>query len=141
MFVRRTPSVRRQRGKRQEPMAALRVLVVEDERLLGIVLADVLEELGYVVCAVEMTEQNAIVAALWHRPDLIIIDAHLGVGSGVAAIDTILRRGFVPHVFVSGDVASIRARRQGAIAIQKPFRVPDLIAAIDRAFGVDPVLA
>ena len=68
----------------------------------------------------------------------MIVDAHLGEGSGVSAVDTILRNRFVPHVFVSGDVAGIHARRKQAIAIQKPFRVGDLIAAIERAFGTAP---
>ena len=36
-------------------MTALRVMVVEDETLLGLLFGEVLEGMGYVVCAIEAT--------------------------------------------------------------------------------------
>ena len=66
-------------------MAALRVLVVEDEMLIGMLLADMLEARGYDVCAVEATETGAVTAAARYNPGLMIVDARLRDGSGVAA--------------------------------------------------------
>ncbi|MGL4964058.1 MAG: hypothetical protein ACRC67_22700, partial [Inquilinus sp.] len=57
---------------------------------------------------------------------------------GVAAVETILRTGPVPHVFVSGDSSSVQALRPDAVVMQKPFREADLARAIQRALGATP---
>ena len=44
-------------------MAALRVLVVEDDAIIGALLAEMLEGMGHDVCAVEATEADAVTAA------------------------------------------------------------------------------
>ena len=122
--------------KRNESMKALRVLVVEDEILIGMLLADALGAMGYEVCAIEATEIGAVAAAARCNPDLMIVDARLRDGSGVSAVEEILRTGWVPHVFVSGETSTIQALRPGAIVIQKPFRDMDLGRAIQRALDV-----
>jgi two-component system, response regulator PdtaR len=53
----------------------------------------------------------------------------------VSAVNEILRTGFIPHVFISGDTASVRAKRPDAIVMEKPFRDLDLARAIRRALG------
>jgi two-component system, response regulator PdtaR len=114
-------------------MKTLCALVVEDDILIGTLLADALGAMGYDVCAVEATEAGAVAAAARCKPDLMIVDARLREGSGVSAVEEILRAGWVPHVFVSGETSTIRALRPGAIVIQKPFRDIDLNRAIQRA--------
>lgn len=103
--------------------------------MIGMLLADVLAEMGHDVCAIEATEADAVAAAVRCKPDLMIVDARLGDGSGVSAVEEILRAGFVPHVFVSGETSSVQALRPDAVVIQKPFREPDLARAIQRALG------
>ena len=117
-------------------MRALRVLVVEDDALLGFFLGEMLEGMGHSICACEATEAGAIAAATEFRPDLMIVDAQLREGSGVSAVEQILRAGFVPHVFVSG--AHVRAPRSGAVIIHKPFFEAELASAIDRAVADAP---
>jgi CheY-like chemotaxis protein len=114
-------------------LKALRVLVMEDNALIGMLYADLLIEMGHTVCAIEATESEAVAAATLHKPDLMIVDGALSEGTGVSAVEKILRTGFVPHVFISGDAASIQAVRPGATALQKPFRDLDLARAIQRA--------
>jgi FixJ family two-component response regulator len=63
----------------------------------------------------------------------MIVDAALHEGTAVSAVEVILRTGFVPHVFASGDAASLQAVRPGAIVLQKPFRDLDLARAIQMA--------
>ncbi len=116
-------------------MRALRVLVVEDNAIIGMLLAEVLAGMGHDVCAIEATEADAVTAAARCRPDLIIVDVQLDDGSGVSAIEKILLTGFVPHVFVSGDILGVKALRPGAVVVQKPFRASDLVRAIQRALG------
>ena len=78
-------------------MTALRVLVVEDDALMGDLLAEMLEEMGHSVCAVALTEGDAVKAAARDTPDLMMVDVALGQGSGIVAMDEILRTGFVLH--------------------------------------------
>jgi CheY-like chemotaxis protein len=114
-------------------MKALQILVVEDDSLIAMLLVETLAEMGHGVCGVEATERGAIMAALRCRPDLIIVDAQLREGNGISAVDEILGSGFVPHLFVSGNIKEVLARRPCAVAIEKPFRESELDQAIQRA--------
>ena len=114
-------------------MKALRVLVVDDDALLGVCLAEMLRDMGYDICAIETTEAAAVAAAIRHIPDFMIIDARLGVGSGISAVEQILRNMPLPHLFVSGDIESVQEARPDAVVLQKPFREKDLASAIQRA--------
>jgi two-component system, response regulator PdtaR len=115
-------------------MKPIRVLVVEDDALMGTLLAEVLAGMGYDVCAIEATEANAVAAAVRCAPDLMIVDAWLREGSGVSAVAEILRTGPVAHVFVSGDILRLKAMSPGAVMLQKPFREAELGVAIQQAF-------
>jgi CheY-like chemotaxis protein len=114
-------------------MTALRVLVVEDDAVIGMLLAEMLEDMGHDVCAVEATEANAVIAAARWHPDLMIVDVRLGEGSGVAAVEEIHRAGPVPHVFVSADLSTVRLLRPNAAMLQKPYREVDLARVIQLA--------
>ena len=114
-------------------MKALRVLVVDDDALLGTLLAEMLEAMGHRVCAVEATEADAVLAAIRWHPDLMIVDVRLGEGSGVVAVDAILLTGTIAHVFVSGDLSAVQAQRPRSVSLQKPFRECELARAIRRA--------
>jgi two-component system, response regulator PdtaR len=114
-------------------MGTLRILVVEDEAMIGVLLAEVLTELGHDVCGIEATEADAVAAAARCAPDLMIVDVWLDDGNGVSAIAEILRSGPMPHLFVSADTARVRALKPDVVVMQKPFREQDLVQAIDRA--------
>jgi two-component system, response regulator PdtaR len=116
-----------------KPLKALRILVVEDDALVGMLLAELLAVMGHDVCAVEPSEAQAVAAAIRCKPHLMIVDALLGDGSGLSAVDEILRTMPIPHVFVSGDVAAVEVLRPNAVVIRKPFREVDLSRAITRA--------
>lgn len=123
---------------RCDAVTAYSTLVVEDNILIGMLLSDMLIELGHVVCAVERTEEGAVAAAAKFRPDLMIVDVHISHGSGISAVETILRDRFVPHVFVTGDKLGTQQHRPGDVVIEKPFREHELIEAIKRATAALP---
>src|ERR1700724_2038032 len=102
-------------------MKALRVLVVEDDALIAMLLAQLLASMGHDVCATAASEAEAVLAATRYDPDLMIVDAGLGRGSGVSAVEEILRAGPLAHVFVSGDPSRVYARMPGALVVRKPF--------------------
>src|SRR4051794_16604142 len=84
-------------------MRVLRVLLIEDEAMIAMLLTEVIDQMGHVVCAVAATEDDAIAASARCQPDLMIVDEILRKGSGVSAVREILRLGPVPHIFVSGE--------------------------------------
>ena len=115
------------------PAECLRILVVEDDFLIGMLLADMLEMMGHEVCATEATEAGAVAAAAKWFPTMIIIDAQLREGSGISAVDRILRERVVPCVFVTGDIRAVLQLRPEAIVVEKPFTENSLISAMKRA--------
>ncbi len=114
-------------------LKSLRILVVEDDALIGGLLAEMLVEMGHTVCAIERDEAAAVVAAVRFGPDLMIVDATLGEGSGIRAVDTVGRTKPIRHLFTSGDTKKVRLLRPDAVVVQKPFVEIDLARAIARA--------
>lgn len=114
-------------------MRPLRVIVVEDNAVIGMLLTEMILGMGHEVCALERTEKDAVAATLRCKPDLMIVDARLGEGSGIAAVEAILRTWSVPHIFISG--AAVDVPRSGSIVLRKPFLEADLVRAIERAVG------
>jgi CheY-like chemotaxis protein len=122
-------------------MKALRVLVIEDDALIALLLSELLAGMGHDVCAMAATEAEAVSAATRYDPDLMIVDARLGRGSGVSAVEEILRAGPLAHVFITGDVETVRVRKPHAVVVRKPFREADLARAIDMALAAAPTRA
>src|SRR2546421_7143052 len=89
-------------------MKALRVLVVEDDALIAMLLTEMLAGMGHNVCATPATEAEAVIAATRYCPDLMIVDGGLGRGSGVSAVEEILRAGTLPHVVIRGHAGTLR---------------------------------
>ena len=117
-------------------MTPLRVLLVEDEPTIAMLLARVLRNQGHEVCAVATSEAGAIAAAALHHPQIILVDVRLRPGSGVAAMTAILQHGFVPHVFTSGTV--IDGLAPEVILLKKPFTEPELAVALQCAMAMRP---
>ena len=116
-------------------MKTLRVLVIEDDALIAMLLAELLASMGHTVCATAATEGEAVSAAAEYRPDLMIVDAGLGRGSGLSAVEEICRAKPLPHVFISGDAERVRMRRPTAVVVRKPFRKAELARAIEIALA------
>jgi DNA-binding response OmpR family regulator len=113
-------------------LTRIRILIVDDDAMIGSLLADTLEEMDYDVCGIAPSQTEAVAAALRLRPDLMLVDARLGSGSGVAAMVEIQRHFAVPHVFMSGERLPAGL---GAPALMKPFGDEELAHALRRAAG------
>ena len=111
----------------------LRMVIVEDDALIGMYLEDLLSVMGHDVCAIARTEADAVAAAMRCQPQLMIVDNALDKGSGVAAMRQILAHSFVPHFYVTGNAFAISRIVEDAIIISKPFNLQDLRAAIRQA--------
>jgi CheY-like chemotaxis protein len=114
-------------------MQSLRVLVIEDDALISMLLAEVLSGLGHTVCATATTPAEAIAAARREGPDLVLSDVKLRNGSGIDAIEEILRSRPVPHMFMTGDLVGLHLHLPDAVAVRKPFSSATLVKAIAKA--------
>jgi CheY-like chemotaxis protein len=117
-----------------------KVLIVEDEVLVGMMLAKKLEGLGFSVCDVVSTGEDALVAEERERPGAILMDVSLGGEmDGLEAAEKIRVRRNVPVIFFTGyhqhGVLMERAMTVGALAVlDKLGPVEDIAAALEKAF-------
>ena len=114
-------------------MTALSVLIIEDDAMIGMLLAEMLGDMGYNVCAVAATEEDAVADATKFHPGLMIVDENLREGSGISAAKRILLNGPVPCVFISGAPEHLCKPRE--YVLQKPFLEQDLVRAIRHVVG------
>jgi PAS domain S-box-containing protein len=97
-----------------------RVLVVEDEALVGIMIQECLTELGFQIVGPVCSASDALAAAKDGDFDAAILDINLGDGM-VYQVAEILARRHVPFVFVTGyDADSVDSRFRGIPVLQKP---------------------
>jgi DNA-binding NtrC family response regulator len=115
-------------------MKPLRILLAEDGAMIGLLLAEIIAGMGHEICAIETTEAGLINGAARDQPDLLIVDEHLGTGSGASGIATISRTRPVRYILMSGG--PIKHAAPGAIVLEKPFFEDDLVGAIERAMLV-----
>lgn len=103
-----------------------RALVIEDEDHLATALSFILESLGFEVCDRVATEDDAVAAALMHRPDLITVDVRLRRGSGIRAVQRIAAKHEACVIYVTGNWQEVEAHDEGAICVRKPFDAKDI---------------
>ena len=83
-------------------MAKARIMVVEDEGVVAMQVAETLKGLGYEVPLVVMSGEEAVTKLLETEPDLVLMDIHLRGGvSGIEAAHRIRQRLDVPIVYLT----------------------------------------
>jgi PAS domain S-box-containing protein len=97
-----------------------RMLLVEDEALVGIMIQECLTEFGFQIVGPVCTASDALAAAKDGDFDAAILDINLGDGM-VYQVAEILTRRHVPFVFVTGyDADSVDSRFREVPVLQKP---------------------
>ena len=110
--------------------AQRRVLVVEDEYLIRMLLEDMLAELGYDVVAAVGTIAEAREQAAKGEFGAAVLDVNLD-GQEIYPIADLLAERSLPFVFVTGyGERSLPDRYRGRPALQKPFQAEQLDAAL-----------
>ena len=83
----------------------MRVLIVEDEALIGMDLAMLVAELGHDVCAIAASAAAAITQAAAHNPDVVLMDIRLAQGSsGIDAARELHARQALRCIFLSANL-------------------------------------
>jgi CheY-like chemotaxis protein len=115
--------------------AKLKVLVIEDEALVAMLIEDVLVELGYEPVAVAARLNDAMDQARTLTVDLAIVDINLNGQRTDPVVEVLNARG-IPFVFASGyGAAGVSEPWKHVPVVQKPFQPRDLASAIRRALS------
>jgi two-component system KDP operon response regulator KdpE len=132
------------------PARGARVLVVDDEAAIVLVLNRTLAAQGYVV-TVATTGSEALAAIAERPPDVILLDLGLPDVDGLEVVRRVRERGATPIIVLSArhtEAAKVEALTLGADDyVEKPFGMNELLARIQVALrhaagpgaGAEPV--
>jgi PAS domain S-box-containing protein len=116
----------------------IRILIVENEGLVGCDMATTLGKLGYVVVAICSSGEEALERLEEFRPDLVLMDVHLaGQLDGIDTARELQRRSRVAIVYVTAcaDLDTVARARQTHPHgyLLKPFNHDELRLAVEVA--------
>ncbi|WP_042695037.1 response regulator [Azospirillum sp. B506] len=116
----------------------MKILLVEDEVLIALEQQLYLESVGHSVFGPAITAAEAFDLAVENKPDLALVDIHLGMGSnGIDAARSLKTLG-VPCLFITSfrDELKKDGPLTGIGCLPKPFTESGLLAAVDVARAV-----
>lgn len=89
-----------------------KVLIVEDEMIIALMLEQMVKNLGHEVVGKVMSGEEAIESALSLKPNLILMDIRLkGEIDGIQAMSEIRQIIDIPVIFISGNTDSLYTER------------------------------
>jgi|SRR5262245_41353303 len=114
---------------------ARRVLIVEDETMIAMMVEDFLTELGWDVVGLVGSLDRALAMARDAEIDAAVLDVNLNGQLSFAAADILSQRS-IPFVFATGYGADGMVRRFANVPIlTKPFHRNDLDRALHQAMA------
>ena len=112
-----------------------RVLIIEDEPVVAMLLEDMLDDLGLTVAGRARTLDRALQADAF-QCDAAVMDINLRGEKSYAAAERLSEAG-VPIVFVTGHTRERPPGRLGeAPILLKPYGIHELASALHRAMGM-----
>jgi DNA-directed RNA polymerase specialized sigma24 family protein len=118
-----------------------KVLVIEDDALMAMSIAHIVQHMGHEVCGVAHSRRHALAQVHASQPTLILADVRLRDGdTGIATVREIVRRRPVPVIFITGHAQDVIREQQlrPTLVIGKPFAPHTLEAAVRRVLGSAP---
>lgn len=118
-----------------DPLQGLRVLVVEDEALVAMLIEDMLGDFGCQVLGPAGSIRQALDAIERDPPDAAILDVNLG-GEPVYPVADALRRCGAPFVLATGyGEMGVAEGYRDAPVLQKPFQESELRVRLGMAIA------
>jgi CheY-like chemotaxis protein len=112
-----------------------RVLVVEDEAMIRMLLEDMLGELGFIVAAQAARVEEALEAAKTVAFDVAILDVNLNGQTIVPVAEALDARG-MPFVFATGyGELNLPEAFRDRPTLKKPFQMDGLVRTLEIALG------
>ena len=113
-----------------DPLNGLRVLIVEDETLVAMLIEEYLVEMGCEVAFSASRIAKAFKGLQTSRIDVAVLDVNVAGESISQLVDVLHQRG-IPFIFASGyGPRGVDARWSGSPVLQKPFTGTDLRRAL-----------
>jgi CheY-like chemotaxis protein len=107
------------------------VLLVEDEAMIRMMVADMLEELGYRVAGEAGEVSQAIKLAQSTEFDLAILDVNLN-GQIITPVADVIKESKRPFIFATGyGAAGVPSDHREQPTLQKPFTIEKLAEMIE----------
>jgi DNA-directed RNA polymerase specialized sigma24 family protein len=125
----------RQELRRQ---ATTKVLIIEDEPVIAMDIAGIVESLGHEVIGVAGRQAEAVELARKYQPGLVLADVQLQDGdSGIVTVQEIMQSMDAPVIFVTGFPERLLTgdRVEPAFIVTKPFDPETLKVAIVQALS------
>lgn len=121
---------------------SLRIMLVEDEALVAMLVEDALTLHGHVVTGVADTQASALALAEADRPDLALCDVRLAHGDSGRTVAVALAARGIPCLFLSGNCPDDADHPLILGCVAKPFYTAGLgyaiAAAMARVHGEPP---
>jgi CheY-like chemotaxis protein len=112
----------------------LRVLVVEDEMLVALMISDMLTDLGHEPVGPAMRLEQALELARREQIDAAVLDVNLGEGNNSFPVADVLRNRRVPFFFATGyGLQGLSEAYRDVGILDKPFGPEDLASALHHA--------
>jgi DNA-directed RNA polymerase specialized sigma24 family protein/CheY-like chemotaxis protein len=111
---------------------ATTALIIEDEPLIALDVAELLRQLGHKVIGVARTHDEAVAIVKAHSPGLVVADIRLADGSsGLEAVQEILHSISVPVIFITAFPERLLTgqRPEPTYVLSKPYR-PEAVRAL-----------
>jgi CheY-like chemotaxis protein len=119
----------------RKSLVGRRVLVIEDESLVSMLLEDTLAEIGCEIAALASRFNDAMKKASSLSFDIAILDVNLNAQQTFPIAEVLNERG-LPFVFATGyGPANLPSGLQRAPVLQKPFHQHDLERALGAALA------
>lgn len=114
-----------------------RVLVLEDEPIIGFALEDMLMDLGCASVSLATRLREAMQIIETQRLDAAILDVNIHGERSYAVADA-LCRSHIPYIFASGyGDTEHPAEHQSVSTLVKPYNIDDIRVALQNAFDTD----
>ncbi|MBR0683499.1 response regulator [Roseomonas eburnea] len=114
------------------PPAHWRVLVIEDEALVAMLVEDALLDAGFGVIGPARSVSEALALLAREEPAAAVLDLNLGGETSLAVADALVARG-VPFVVATGyGPAGLPAAHRHVPVLPKPYDPADLTAALEK---------
>ena len=118
--------------------AGKRVLLVEDEMMIRMLLEGMLNDLGHTVAGEAGGIDEALVLAKDAEFDIALLDVNLNGRPITPVVEILIKRG-LPFVFASGyGQGGVPEPYRGSPTLQKPFQVEALAEAIEAVANAQP---
>ncbi len=121
-----------------EMLAGKRVLVLEDEPLIAMVLVDILEEAGCTVVGPAHDADQAAKLIAESQIDVAVLDVNLGSGPTSASIADSRKGSGTPFNFATGyGEMGLRSTDRDQLRVDKPYVAPTILATVAAALKAE----